>query len=220
MTNNRFIKLLQKTIKDELSASIFYKRAAENVYGPTAAKIIDELMIHADEEFNHFKLLVNYASNYALDESITYSIDKEVCNFDVKNLNNVVQKVQQLEKLAIIDYKELLSICQEINDEIGILLFQKLIKDESDHYDDLAYYFGNVRLLDFESDKDKAKIEAKELKELQQKLKDSEKNISSEIENQIDTAAVDSIDGVLELEESEDPSQSAKVIGILKKIDK
>lgn len=149
----QFLKLLNKTINDEVSAAIFYKRAAQELTGPEIKPIADELTTHADEEMGHFDMLIGYASNYDLLSKMNIMLDASVANFQITTVEAVIAKVQELEAIAIDDYEQLFSIAHQMKDFSGIELFRKILEDEIEHYDDLAYVLGQKRDL-FQTDPD------------------------------------------------------------------
>lgn len=142
-----FLTLLNKVINDEVSAAIFYKRAAAELIGAHSQNIAKELKIHATEELEHFDMLFNYASNYDLLAQMNIVLDDEVANFPIGSTEQVMVKVQELEHIAINDYQRLLMMSKEMKDFSGIELFKELLEDEIGHFDDLAYVLGQTRNL-------------------------------------------------------------------------
>lgn len=151
--NEQFLRLLNKTLNDEVSAAIFYKRAANELTGPAAKPIADELLVHADEEIGHFDKLLGYASNYDLLDKMNIMLDATVANFQITTVEAVIAKVQELEAIAIDDYETLFSLSTQMGDFSGIELFREILEDEIGHYDDLAYVLGQKRNL-FSQDPD------------------------------------------------------------------
>lgn len=149
----QFLGLLNKTLNDELSAVVFYKRAAAELIGPAVKPVADELAVHADEEMQHFNMLMGYASNYDLLAELNIQLDSEVANFPINGVEEVITKVQELEAAAVNDYEALFGMAKELKDFTGVELFRDLLEDEIGHYDDLAYVLGQTRDL-FQTDPD------------------------------------------------------------------
>lgn len=147
----RFLQLLNKTLRDEISASIFYKKAALEIIGKSSKGVAEELATHGDEEYGHFKLLLEYASKFEIFNELQVTLDMEVINFPITTTEDVIAKIQSLEVQAISDYKELYALSKQFGDFTGMELFSDLVEDEEEHFDDLAFVLNQKRQL-FPSD--------------------------------------------------------------------
>jgi len=143
----QLVEMLQVSLNDEISAAVFYTRAAYNLEGAGSANISKELKEHADDEYRHFGLLVNFASNYGLMERLTISFEEETNFLPINDPQVVLQKVQSLETEAAETYKKMAMICKELGIVDGCELFKQLVVEELEHFDDLSYVLGQKRSL-------------------------------------------------------------------------
>lgn len=135
-------QIFNKAIVDELSAASVYHAMAANI---TDAKLAEELHAHGDEEFKHYKQLLEFALNHGL--ILCYGIDSKVINNVPKSKEAILKVVQSLETNAIKDYKESALIAREEKDLETEEFFMDLMKEEMRHFDDLAQYTGVNRSL-------------------------------------------------------------------------
>ncbi|MFA7127624.1 MAG: ferritin-like domain-containing protein, partial [Sphaerochaeta sp.] len=119
---DKLIELLNKVIRDEISAYIFYINCANSAVGLGVKPIVDELIEHAKEELEHYHKIITYCSDYNLQDKIQIVLDESIVNIHLTNINEIVSKVQELEHQSIVDYNCLIMLCKEINDEKGLKL--------------------------------------------------------------------------------------------------
>jgi len=140
----QIIEGLNKVIKDELSAASNYHCIANNTKDATLA---EELRDHGDEEFTHYKLLIEFIFNHGLESEITFGVDPHVINDIKKDTETILSLVQKLEKEAISDYSKLSLLARENDDLETEKFFTNLLQEEQGHFDDLAQYTGEKRSL-------------------------------------------------------------------------
>lgn len=144
----KMIAFLNKVLKDELSASIFYMKASNELVGSEVDGVSKELAVHSAEEMAHFNSLLAYATNHGLIDDINIELDQSVIMFSPLNdAEKVMRKVQELEKIAIGDYNKSAMCAMKNSDLESHGFFKKLMDDEIGHFDDLAYVNGDVRPL-------------------------------------------------------------------------
>jgi len=142
-----YLQLIQTSINDELSAVVLYKRIAESLTGPGAPVIAKELREHADDEYRHFKLLLEFCSHYGILQEMSVELESEA-NLDVSSsTETLIAKVQSLELEAISTYKKLLNMSKQYSVVEGCKLFLQILTEEQEHYDDLAFFDGKTRSL-------------------------------------------------------------------------
>ncbi len=141
-------QVLNKSIRDEISSAIFYVRAAKELYGTESQEVAEELEDHAMEEFEHFVRLLHFANMYGLEKDIEFTLDERVVNLPIKNVNQVIDEVQKLEVIAIEDYKKIVNRAKEVGDVPVEEFFNKLVQEEVEHFDDLAFVNNDKRSLE------------------------------------------------------------------------
>ena len=76
-----FIELFQKAVQDELTASIVYIKMAKSLKGFDGTVVAEHLVEHADEEYEHYKKLIDFAEKHGYIDQIDFTkIDKDVIN--------------------------------------------------------------------------------------------------------------------------------------------
>jgi len=141
-------KVFNKFIRDELSAASVYIKLSELV---TTPKLAEELKEHAKEEFEHFQELMHFASAHGFIHTLNISLDSEaVCPFpgdDIRDISDlsVIRFVQDLETTAINDYKRMATLAMDHRCIEVYEFFSELMKDEMEHFDDLAALIGQTR---------------------------------------------------------------------------
>jgi len=138
----KLINLFNKVLKDEISASVLYRILANKSSSP---KLQEELTKHAEEEYTHFNKLIDYISNHGLLESVNYSLDQEIINNTSCESLVILNIVQELEKIAIEDYKFGALLARDNKDIETESFFLDLMKEEQQHFDDLALLNGQKR---------------------------------------------------------------------------
>ena len=137
---------IQKFLMDELSASVYYTKAANEMVGLGASEVSEELQKHADEEYEHFKELMEFASKHGMLKDMPVSLDCSVVDYpELSNPITVMKRVQELEQAAIADYSEMAKCAMQHGDIETAKFFKELMGDEIKHFDDLAYVNGDKR---------------------------------------------------------------------------
>jgi len=131
-----------KLMTDEISAATMYLEAAEHL---TNLELAAEMRIHAQEEFEHFGLLMGYAVSHGL--KTNYDFDRSVIKNVPLNNNSLIRLIQTLEKKAIANYREIALLARENNDLESEEFFMNLMKKEMEHFDDVAQVTGEHRNL-------------------------------------------------------------------------
>lgn len=131
-----------KLMTDEISAATMYAEAAQYI---TDASLSDEVRTHGQEEFDHFKKLMDFATNNNL--KTNYDFDRAVIKNIPRDTKSLIKIIQSLEKKAITNYREIALLARENNDLEGETLFLELMKVEMEHFDDIAQVTGETRKL-------------------------------------------------------------------------
>lgn len=135
-----------KAIKDEISASIMYAKAANELEGLGSSEVSEELLAHSKEEFEHFNELLSFASKHGFMSEIDICLDDEVVKFQPLNdAKTVMKKVQELEEAAISDYSRMAKCAMRHGDIETAKFMKELMGDEIKHFDDLAFVNGDKR---------------------------------------------------------------------------
>jgi len=170
---DEIIKIFNKSLQDELSSQVIYIKMAENAVGISLDTLREELIQHADEEYSHFKKLVEYAATHSFLDKLNFSISTDIIGKLLKTQNEIIEITQKLELDAIETYKKATKLADDNNDYEAMDFFISLMKDEMSHFDDLAKFDGKKRKLS-ESLKEKFSIFDSLLKENgSDKLKES-----------------------------------------------
>lgn len=131
-----------KLMTDEISAATMYTEAAQYI---TDVSLADEIRTHAQEEFNHFKKLLEFATDHSL--KTNYDFDRTVIKNIPRDTKSLIKIIQTLEKKAIANYREIALLARENNDLEGEALFLELMREEMKHFDDIAQVTGETRKL-------------------------------------------------------------------------
>jgi len=131
-----FLKELSYDIALERSAEIQYIIHANEIKGKDIL-IAEELLVHADDEYNHQKILSDRL-NY-LKSKITTEVG------EIKTSDNAEEMLSQDlsgETEAIRRYKERIQQAKELGDEGTALILMQILNDEEHHENDLKTYLG------------------------------------------------------------------------------
>lgn len=127
---------INKALRDEISSSMLYKKLAEQSTGPEMEEFAEQLAENGDEEYEHFKEILTYATNHGI--KFTLSVDPVVIGMELAatleaNVNNIVN----LENIAYNDYKNLALCARKADDIETEAFFIELMNDERKHIDGL-----------------------------------------------------------------------------------
>lgn len=137
---NEFEELFQKAINDELSATVLYLRASNELDGAEHDYFRQQMAEHANDEFGHFKDLLDIAANRDIKYTVKLTPDA------LKPINEkVIEFTQTLETNAIEDYKNLVEMTQEMKEFDLNEKFREILADETEHFDDIGLINGDVR---------------------------------------------------------------------------
>ena len=131
-----------KLMTDEISAASMYMEAAQYIKD---LELAEEIRKHAQEEFDHFKLLLEFAVTHSL--KTNYDFDRAVIKNVPMNPQSVIRLIQTLEKKAIANYREIALLARENNDLESEQFFLDLMKAEMGHFDEVAQITGEYRKL-------------------------------------------------------------------------
>ena len=137
MYKEKIVELLNKALKDELSASIAYKCMSELTENGTLA---EELLAHSGEEYGHYNRILSYVFSHGLEGDIRIILDLEVSNLYPKDTKGIIKFTQDLEIEAIEDYRRGALLARENDDLETEELFKGLMSEEQGHFDDLSRY--------------------------------------------------------------------------------
>jgi len=144
MYKEKLIGFIEKVLMDELSASIYYAKASNELTGLGSQEVAEELKSHSEEEYEHFNQIMEFASNHGLLTSVNIHLDMSVVNYpELSNANAVMRKVQELEKSAIRDYKCMSMRAMLHKDIETAMFFREIMKDEIEHFNDLSFVNGD-----------------------------------------------------------------------------
>jgi ferritin len=133
---NKMIQIFKKAVHDELESVVLYKYLSEIIEHPVS----DELQDHSEEEFSHFNKLIKYASTHGIIEYI--DVNLSFSPVPSITTEDAVNKTQELETIAISDYKQASEIADEEGDTETKMFFIDLMKEEMEHYDDIQQMFS------------------------------------------------------------------------------
>lgn len=142
MYKEKLTEIVNQLMTDEISAATMYLEAAGYLDEIT---LVNEITQHADEEYGHFKKLMDFATNHGL--KISYDFSRPVIKKVPKSTPQLLRIIQDLEKKAIADYKGAALLARENQDIEAEELFSDIMKDEISHFDDIAIQTKEVRAL-------------------------------------------------------------------------
>lgn len=138
-------KLIEKSMKDELSSAIAYHKMSEIIEGyGNESDLAAHLQAHADDEWGHFKELLTYAADHGVIDKIKIEIDSKIIESPT-DTKKVIAKVQELETTAFETYKEMATLAVKNEDIETYEFMQGLMNNEMGHFDDFNTYTGEVR---------------------------------------------------------------------------
>lgn len=146
MYEKQMTDLISKNIKDELTAVLIYVKMANSFAGTNAqSDVSGHLLEHADDEYGHFKSLVEYAYNHSVGDDVVIDIDLEAVKSAPTDMAGAIAKAQELETGAIASYKAMAKLAFENEDYETHEFAVDIMNDEMGHFDDFALYDGNTR---------------------------------------------------------------------------
>ena len=131
------VQVFNKAIKDELQASTWYKILSERAQQPALVQYLND---HSQEEHDHFKQLITYASNHAILEYLELDF-----TLSMPEVRDITAFTQGLEIQAAEDYKKIASQAKAVGDTETKLFFEEMMKDELRHYDEIAVLTSTKR---------------------------------------------------------------------------
>lgn len=134
---------INKVVVDEITSSMAYTKMAEALEGVNIDAVVEILDEHADEEHDHFKSIVAYAYNHDIIPCL--GVNADIVNNIPNTLEAAIMYTQNLEQIAIADYKEMTEVAEENGDIETMEFFKELMLTEMQHFDDLAAFVGQKR---------------------------------------------------------------------------
>jgi len=134
---DNFISELNRDLELEWASAIQYVQHASMMTGTEHASIIPDLLIHADEEIAHAKILAERISylggvvSTGVDEIKTSNDDTEKLMFDYNDENEAIGR-----------YKERIRQAIERGDEGTAHILGEILVDEEHHADDIKTHLG------------------------------------------------------------------------------
>jgi len=135
-------ELVKKRMIDEISAATFYLDAASLIRD---LELAEEIQKHALEEFDHFSRLITFARAHGLE--VKYDFDRSVIKNVPPREKALISIIQNLERKAITDYREMVLLCRNNEDIEGEKFFKEIMLEEIEHFDDVAQKTGETRKL-------------------------------------------------------------------------
>lgn len=136
---------INKALNDEMTSSISYLKMANELQGINMKAVSTILLEHADEEYSHYKEILEYAVNHNIKP--IFDIDLIKINSTPTDLMKVISFTQTLEKEAIADYLEISKVALENSDIETQEFFEDILEDEHHHFDELAPFISQKREL-------------------------------------------------------------------------
>lgn len=139
-----FLSTFRKVINDEITATVLYLRLANELDGAGNDYFRDQMEEHAEDEYGHFKDLLEIAANRGISFSVNFTPDANK-PIDITNSKELIDLTQELETIAIEDYRKLATICGELKEYDLQRTFKEILSDEAEHFDDVSVITGETR---------------------------------------------------------------------------
>lgn len=139
------ISKISKVLNDELTAAVLYFKMANELQGISSGTVSKILKEHGDEEFGHFKNILEFAINHNIVPIL--GVDTVAINKNPTDLIEVIMLTQNLEKTAMSDYKEIVTNAIAQGDVETQEFFEDILEDEIHHFDELAPLVSQKREL-------------------------------------------------------------------------
>ena len=137
----RMIDIFNKAIQDEISSAAVYLKIAGLMDGFDSHEIVEKMISHGKEEFEHYTSLIDYASNHGILEYLDISLQDYARTYpDPNDIQGILDYKQELEIQAMNDYLNAAELAHQKGDTLTKLFFQHLAGDERRHYDDLQRF--------------------------------------------------------------------------------
>lgn len=136
---------ITQALNDELTSAVLYQNMSEFLQGIQMEELRNEMLEHASEEFEHFKLLLKYANAHGIPTCI--GLNPQIANETPMDFVSASSLVQELELKAISLYERLSKLAQEHEDIESMHFFKELMEKETEHFDDVAKLTGDIRPL-------------------------------------------------------------------------
>lgn len=142
---DEIVTILNKAIMDEISASVFYFRQAEELKGVAADEVINALKEYGNEEFGHYTEIMAYAGKFGMLSEIEVSFENLTNSHLKPNLVEAMKVIEDLEKQAYNDYKTASQLALDNDDIETYDFFKELMSDEAKHLDEFLLFQGKTR---------------------------------------------------------------------------
>ncbi len=133
MSRKKIIDALNKDLSDELAAILQYMQhhyMAEGIDSPTIVEIFKKIAI---DEMKHAEMLAERIAYLGAEPTMTLSRVKKG-----GNLRKMVKDDLDSENETIKQYKDHISLCEDLKDPSTRLMLEKILSDEENHADSWA----------------------------------------------------------------------------------
>lgn len=130
MSRKKIIDALNKDLSDELAAILQYMQhhyMAEGIDSPTIVEMFKKIAI---DEMKHAEMLAERIAYLGAEPTMTLSRVKKG-----GNLRKMVKDDLDSENETIKQYKDHISLCEDLKDPSTRLMLEKILSDEENHAD-------------------------------------------------------------------------------------
>jgi len=133
----KLTEVINKALADEISSSMLYYKFAVLASGANMTEFAEQLQENGDEEFDHFKSVLEFAANHNI--PIVLGTTENIVNIPFTNDINIDDlAISNLEKQAYTDYKNIALLARQNEDIETETFFIELMNDERKHLDSIA----------------------------------------------------------------------------------
>jgi ferritin len=126
---------VNKALSNELSSAVVYHKFATLASGVNMTDFAKQLQINGDEEFDHFKSLMEFAGNHNI--VFTLSLNDIINTPFTNDINIDNTSISNLEKQAYEDYRAIALLARQNDDIETEGFFIELMNDERKHLDSI-----------------------------------------------------------------------------------
>lgn len=130
-------QIINKALADEISSAMLYHKFSALASGANMTEFAEQLAENGDEEFDHFKALIEFASNHSIPVTLGLT-DSIVQTVFTNNINKDDLAISALEKQAYSDYKAAALLARTKLDIETESFFIELMNDERKHLDSIV----------------------------------------------------------------------------------
>lgn len=145
MYKDKLIALFNKALRDEYTAVLIYDKMSGFLKGIKGSEIAKELIAHSAEEHAHAQKISNFMSIHGLEGGVVFTIDQDRVSNSPEDLDGIIEETQDLETEAAELYSEIVGLARENGDVETCSFAKSILKDELEHFDDIAVITGESR---------------------------------------------------------------------------